>query len=88
MNILKPQKVLFDKLRIVENFETELKSDIELENISVENCFLENPRVYEVSIEKAVLKNVSIVGGNLEKSSVTDVEFVNCNFSNTSFETL
>ena len=56
MNILKPQKVLFDKLRVVESFADELKSDSELENISVENCFLENPRVYEVSIEKRYLR--------------------------------
>ncbi len=40
MNILKPQKILFEKLRNIENLLEEIKDIQEIENISLEDYIM------------------------------------------------
>ena len=83
MNILKPQKALFNELqneqldKIIKNgkierkhFESEEKSEIEL---------------YDIDFEYCEFNKVTIISSKIEKATFKDVIFYNCNFANTSF---
>ena len=86
MNILKPQKMLFDNLRTIENLQSELIENDELENVKIKDYSTSNLEVFDATCNKAIFNNVSIINSRLEKTSFTDVEFSNCNFSNTTFD--
>lgn len=86
MNILKPQKMLFDNLRTIENLQSELIENDELENVKVKDYSNSNLEVFDFTCNKAIFNNVSIINSRFEKTSFTDVEFSNCNFSNTTFD--
>ena len=86
MNILKPQKMLFDNLRTIENLQSELMENDELENVKIKDYSTSNLEVFDFTCNKAIFNNVSIINSRLEKTSFTDVEFSNCNFSNTTFD--
>ena len=86
MNILKPQKMLFDNLRTIENLQSELMENDELENVKIKDYSTSNLEVFDVTCNKAIFNNVSIINSRFEKTSFTDVEFSNCNFSNTTFD--
>ena len=86
MNILKPQKMLFDNLRTIEDLQKELIENDELENVKVKDYSNSNLEVFDFTCNKEIFNNVSIINSRLEKTSFTDVEFCNCNFSNTTFD--
>ena len=86
MNILKPQKILFDKLKSIEDILEELQNKDEVENINFKDYKNESIELTDITIRKAIFANVEIINSNLEKNTFIDIEFKNCNFSNTSFE--
>lgn len=45
MNILKPQKMLFDNLRTIENLQSELIENDELENVKIKDYSTSNLEV-------------------------------------------
>ena len=61
MNILKPQKMLFDNLRTIENLQSELIENDELENVKVKDYSNSNLEVLDVTCNKAIFNNVSIM---------------------------
>lgn len=86
MNILKPQKILFEDTRKIEDLLDEINNDNEIENISIESYNKERIEIIDVTIRRSIINNISLICGNLEKNTFIDIEFNNCNFSNTSFE--
>lgn len=86
MNILRPQKILFNNLKRIENLNEEINIYKEIKNIYIENYREDNVDFTDVRIEKAIMNNVEIINGKLENNTFIDIEFNNCNFSNTSFE--
>ena len=80
MNILKPQKILFEKLKNIQNLMEEIRYTEEIENIKLENYREENIEINDISIEKSMINNTNIINSNLEKNTFVDVEFKNCNF--------
>ena len=52
MNILKPQKILFEKLKNIQNLMEEIRYTEEIENIKLENYREENIEINDISIEK------------------------------------
>ena len=61
MNILKPQKMLFDNLRTIENLQSELMENDELENVKIKDYSTSNLEVFDVTSNKAIFNNVSII---------------------------
>ena len=47
MNILKPQKMLFDNLRTIENLQSELIENDELENVKIKDYSTSNLEVLD-----------------------------------------
>ena len=86
MNILKPQKMLFDNLRNIEDLQNELVENDEIDNVEVKDYLTNNLEAFDITFDKAILNNVSIINSKFEKTSFTDIEFSNCNFSNTTFD--
>ena len=82
MNILKPQKMLFDNLRNIEDLQNELVENDEIDNVEVKDYLTNNLEAFDITFDKAILNNVSIINSKFEKTSFTDIEFSNCNFSN------
>ena len=57
MNILKPQKMLFDNLRTIENLQSELMENDELENVKIKDYSTSNLEVFDVTCNKAIFNN-------------------------------
>ena len=76
MNILKPQKMLFDNLRTIENLQSELMENDELENVKIKDYSTSNLEVFDVTSNKAIFNNVSIINSRFEKTSFTDVSLI------------
>ena len=57
MNILKPQKMLFDNLRTIENLQSELMENDELENVKIKDYSNSNLEVFDVTCNKAIFNN-------------------------------
>lgn len=86
MKILRPQKILFNNLKKINNLLDEIKNSHELNNIIIEDYKERDIEITDIEVEKAILNNTEIINGNLQNNTFIDVEFNNCNFSNTSFE--
>ena len=66
MNILKPQKMLFDNLRTIENLQSELMENDELENVKIKDYSTSNLEVFDVTCNKSVVNNTSIINGRFK----------------------
>ena len=86
MNILKPQRQLFESLTQIDNLLEKIEKEDELENITIENYKKEKIEFTDITIKKAIINNTDFINSNLEKNTFIDIEFNNCNFSNTSFD--
>ena len=75
MNILKPQKKIFEKLNYIENILEETKNNDEFQNIEVNNYKKENIEFFDITIEKSKFNNTDIIDSSLEKNTFIDVEF-------------
>ena len=53
MNIVRPQKILFNNLRKIENLVDEINAKEELDNICIENYIEEKLELIDIKIEKA-----------------------------------
>lgn len=58
MNILKPQKILFDKMIKIEDLLGSIKEN-EINNIILDNYKKENIKTNDITIERAILNNFS-----------------------------
>lgn len=67
MNILKPQRILFDKLTRIENLLDEMKENEKIDNIYLEDYKEENIEFNDITIEKSIIDNTDIINSNLEK---------------------
>ena len=77
MNILKPQKILFDKLENVIDILVEFQKKDEIENVNFEEYKNENIELTDITIRKAIFTNIEITDSNLEKNTFIDIEFKN-----------
>ena len=85
MNILKPQKILFDKLENVIDILVEFQKKDEIENVNFEEYKNENIELTDITIRKAIFTNIEITDSNLEKNTFIDIEFKNCNLDYSNF---
>ena len=79
MNILKPQKIVYEELKIIENFQEEIKEKDEFENIIIQNYKEKNIRLNDITIKKSIINNVELTNSKLEKNTFIDIQFNNCN---------
>ena len=55
MNILKPQKMLFDNLRTIENLQSELMENDELENVKIKDYSTSNLEVFDFTCNLSLI---------------------------------
>ena len=65
MKILKPQKILFEKLEKIENLLEEVGKRDSINNINLENYKEEHIEINDITIEKSIIKNTDIINSNL-----------------------
>ena len=68
MSIVKPQKILFNESKKIENIIEEIETNDEIVNVILENRKEENIEFTDVSIEKSIFSNTEITNSNLEKT--------------------
>ena len=68
MKILKPQKILFEKLEKIENLLEEVGKRDSINNINLENYKEEHIEINDITIEKSIIKNTDIINSNCAPS--------------------
>ena len=68
MNILKPQKIVYEELKIIENFQEEIKEKDEFENIIIQNYKEQNINIYPVYNYQNLL--------NIEFSGIFEIKMI------------
>ncbi len=86
MNILKPQKALFNGIKVAKFNDTvnEFKED-NIEQFKFENEDTSGIEIYDADFEYCEFDKITMLNAKIEKATFKDVIFKNCNFSNTSF---
>ncbi len=77
MQILKPQKIFFDKLSKIESLINEINVNDKINNIILEEYKEESIEINDITIEKSVISNTNIINSNLSKNTFVDIEFKN-----------
>ena len=75
MNILKPQKMLLNNLRKINNLLEEFnENDIDtLENIIIKDYRYNNIILNDITIKRAIINNINFINCNLDKNSFIDI---------------
>lgn len=71
MNILKPQKILFNNLRKIENLIEEINICKEIDNVSVENY-----KEYNANFSMASIENILFTNSSLRNSTFQENKFM------------
>ena len=83
MNILKPQKALFNEIKN-ESLDNAIKNE-KIERKHFESEEKAEIELYDIDFEYCEFNKVTVLSSKLEKATFKDVIFNNCNFANTSF---